>query len=656
MRQPAIVLCAYRPTFSLFTSHQLGGIGKIYHEIRLQDLSLSDAQAMLESLLKTKTIPSDLKGFVQDKVEGNPFYLEELINSLIESETLIRDNGSWKITRPIKESDISPSIHGLISGRLDRLETETKRILQEASVIGRAFLYEILKRITELKDRIDRSLSTLERLDLIRARSLQPDLEYMFKHPLTQEVVYNSLLKKDRQAVHEQIALVIESVFHDRLSEFYETLAFHFNQGRSLLKAVDYLVRSGEKSLGRYAVEESHQYFKEAFDLLSNKPGRTKDEDALLIELLTKWSLVYYYRGDFREQVNLLSDHKDLAESLGNEAKLGMFYAWYGWSLWFREKYTDAHGYLRKALDIGEQIQDPKTIGYACAWMSWTCAELGALEEAIVYGERAQEISKQIPSDHYLFFKSLAGVGYACLYMGDMKRAMETGTVLLDYGQKHSNIRSMVMGYFGLGLSFLMGGDFPSAIEVCKKGIQTAQDPLFFQISNMALGMGYAQNGQFQEAKDALQEVASYSRDFGCEGCGTPARAFLGLVSISQGQTEQGLSMIEEALRACLENQRRFWYARIEQALGLVYSQMNVPVAAKRAAQHFNKALEVAKEIGAKGILGQAFLDLGLLDKTEGRVEEARRRISDAIQIFEECGAEVVLKQARQALQDLKRG
>jgi predicted ATPase len=217
IRQPAIVLCVYRPIFSLFTSHQLSGIGKIYQEIRLQELSPSDAQDMLASLLKTEAIPSDLKRFVQQKTEGNPFYLEELVNSLIESETLIRDNGNWKITKPVTESDVSSTIHGLISGRVDRLEKETKRILQEASVIGRAFLYEILKKITELGGLIDRGLSTLERLDLIRTRSVQPDLEYMFKHPLTQEVVYNGLLKKERQAIHEHVALVMEQLFQDRL-------------------------------------------------------------------------------------------------------------------------------------------------------------------------------------------------------------------------------------------------------------------------------------------------------------------------------------------------------------------------------------------------------------------------------------------------------
>jgi hypothetical protein len=101
-------------------------------------------------------------------------------------------------------------------------------------------------------------------------------------------------------------------------------------------------------------VEESHQYFQEAFDLLTNKPGRTKEEDTLLIDLLIKWSLVYYYRGDSREQSELLSSHMGLAESLGDKAKLGMLYAWQGMTIWFREKYTDSYEYLRKALKMGK--------------------------------------------------------------------------------------------------------------------------------------------------------------------------------------------------------------------------------------------------------------------------------------------------------------
>jgi len=527
-RYPALFICVYRPTISLFTSHQLSGLRAQYQEIQLQDLSLSEAQIMLESLLKTKDTPKDLWRFIQENVGGNPFYLEEVINALIEAGALTHNNGAWSLDRPVSQMGLPSTIHGIIAARLDHLESESKRILQEASVIGRTFLYDILKNCTNLKEQLDRNLTGLERLDLIHARSFQTDLEYVFKSAMTQEVVYNGLLKKERQAIHERIALVMEQLFRDRIPEFYETLAFHFKQGHSTLKAVHYLIKSGEKSLGRYAVEESHKYFKEAFDLLNDKPERTKDEDGLLIELLIKWSLVYYYRGDFREQVDLLSTYMELAESLDDKARLGMFYAWYGFSIYFRARLKESYEYLCKALELGEEIKDQQIIGYACTWLAWTCTELGSLEEAILYGERAQEISKHIPSDHYLYFKSLGGIGLASFYKGDRSRALEAGTDILDYGQRHSNIRSMVIGHFVTGLSSFVDGDFQTAIDTCNKAVQTAADPFYSQFSRFTLCVSlmkvspltavlkcpHYEKGYFKHESEGEAEVPSFTDGF----------------------------------------------------------------------------------------------------------------------------------------------
>jgi class 3 adenylate cyclase/tetratricopeptide (TPR) repeat protein len=673
-RHPALFLCVYRLPFSLFTSHELSGLGEFYREIKLQDLSPSETQDMVESLLKTKTIPLELKRFVQEKAEGNPFYLEEVINSLIESGTLTSENGGWKLTRPIGESEISPTLQGVLSARLDRLEKEMKRILQEASVIGRAFLYEILKKITELTEQIDGCLSGLERLDLIRTRSFQPELEYVFKHALTQEVVYNGLLKKERQEIHERIALVMEQLFQERLSEFYETLAFHFKQGQSLHKAVDYLVKSGEKSLKRYAVEESHQYFKEAFDLLTDKPGKTKEEEGLLIDLLIKWAFVFYYRGDFRGLVDLLSAHEEMAESLDDKARLGMFYGWLGFGLYDREKFKDSYQYLSKALEIGGEIGSQQVIGYACAWLSWTCADLGLLDEAITFGQRAQEICKLFESDPYLYFKSLGGLGFAYWHRGDRKKGLQAGKAILDYGQRHSNIRSMVVGYWTMAFSYLVDGDFPTALECCKAAIQISADPFYSQVPRLLLGISYVLGSQLQDAEKALKEVVAYSQEFGAEVIGTPASLFLGVVLIAKGSMKQGLKMMQEVQRAYLEYQRRGMYAESEYVLGKTYlgivegagpknlSTMaknvgflvrNVPFASKKAEDHFNKAIEAAKEIGSKRLLGPAYLDLGLLYKATGKKEKARECISTAVQVFEQCEAETYLRQAKEALKNL---
>ncbi len=638
-RQPVIFLCTYRPIFTLFTSNELNSIGNIYHEIQLHDLSLSEAQDMLESLLRTKHIPSELSQLVQKKAEGNPFYLEELVNSLIESEVLVRDKGEWKITKTFTESEISSSINMLINGRIDRLEKETKHILQEASVIGRNFLYKILAKITAFEEAIEKGLNTLERLDMIRTRALLPELEYVFKHPLTQEVVYNGLLKKDRKEIHEHIGQVMEIIFKERLPEFYETLAFHFKRGHSFLKAIDYLILSGEKSLARYAVQESHQYFKEAFDLLSNKNDRTKDEDCLLIDILIKWSLVYYYSGDALEQSELLGKHMKLAESLDDKARLAMFYNWYGWSIWFREKYSEGYRYLRKALKIGEEIQDPNIIGYACTWLAWTCAELGNLEESIGYGERALDVSRSIVSDQYLFYKALGAIGYASFYKGDKKRTLESGTELLDYGQRHSNIRCMVMAHFMISFNFIITGDLPKAIEAAKKAVQTAQDPLYCMYSRFLLGISYILNGQFNEADEVLQQTFYNSRRLGCELIGTPVQAFIGLISIIKGQFDKGLDMMEDALALEIKSKRKYWYATIANSLGQVYLQLignNVESAAEKAEEYFNTALKVAEDINANGVLAQIYLNLSRFHQAMGDSDRSQDYFSRAVQIFEE--------------------
>lgn len=674
VRQPALVLCVHRPAFVLFTSHQLSSMGKFYQEIRLQDLSSSEAQDMLESLLKTETIPADLKHIVQEKAEGNPFYMEELVNSLIESGTLIRDNGSWRITKPITESEISPTIHGVISGRLDRLERETKRILQEASVIGKAFLYEILKRVTELKQDVDRCLRGLEQLDLIKTRSLQPDLEYVFKQTLTQEVVYNGLLRKERQAIHEQIARVMEQVFQDRLPEFHETLAYHFARGRSVIKAVDYLVKSGEKSLARYSVEEAHQYFKQAFDILAAKSEKTKEEQVALIDILNSWGYAYYYLGDFKTFVHLFQSHKNLAESLGDKARLGMFYAWLGIALWMSGKAKESHKILSHALKLGEESDSQKVIGYACTWLTWVCAELGLFDASEAFGERAQQVAKSFPTDHYLFFKPLAGLGYLYWMKGDPEKVFEIAGRLLDYGESNANSRSKVMGHWLNSFGHFLVGDMESVKESGVRAVEVSEDPFYSQFPTISLGMASLLSGQFQEIEGTLRPLIRYCEKRDVGELLIPAHLFLGPALVASGHMKQGVKMLEGVRQNCIENQRRTFHSRVEYALGYVYSQVamgptpgfsimarnigflvkNAPVAAKKAEEHFNKAIEVAEEIGAKSILSAVYCDLGLLHKARKRTDQARECLTKAVNMFEETGGKAYLEHAKEALASLE--
>ncbi|HUH64875.1 MAG TPA: adenylate/guanylate cyclase domain-containing protein [Syntrophales bacterium] len=673
-RYPALVLCTYRPSFSLFTAQQVNGLGKLYQEIRLYDLSGSEAQDMLESLLKTERIPTDLMRFIQTKVERNPFHLEEVVNSLIESGTLVRDERGWNLVRPLKEADIPPTIQGIITARLDRLDEKAKRVLQEAAVIGRAFLYEILGRITKLKEPIDRPLSSLERQDLIRIKALQPDMEYIFKHALTQEVVYSGILKRERRVIHERIGGIMEQLFHDRLPEFYETLAFHFRRGTSVLKAVDYLMKSGEKSLKRYTLDESHQYYKEAFELLSAKTGKSKEEKLLLLDLILKWAVVYHHRAVYNELEEFLKVHEDFAVSLGDKARLGMLYVRLGGALEYRDKLKEAYEYSYKGLKLGEESGDQNVIGYGLAFLTFACADLGRLDEAIAFAERLQQI-KVYKTDPDVYRISSTALGMAYFARGEARKARELGRAFIDYGRKQFYVGCITDGYLVLVWSHAAAGDFPAAIECALEAIRDfALEPAASLAIKVMLGYAYVGNEQYEEADRVLQEITKFDETHGYEKIGTAAQGFNSVITIIKGDLQKGIDQMEEVREVLLVNDSKYRIIHSYYLLARVYLQIaqgggkkdisflaknigflikTVPFASQRAEENFRKAIEVAKEIGAKGLLGQCYLDLGQLYKIRKKPEQARKYMTNAAQLFEECEADVFLKQTKEALATL---
>ena len=670
----ALFLCIYRPPFSLFTSPQRESIGSLYQEMRLFNLSSAESRSLAESLLGVGKIPLELMRFIQQKVEGNPFYLEEVIHSLIESETLVYDETGWKLARPIVASDIPSTVQGVIAGRIDRLEMPEKRVLQEASVIGKTFLYQIIEKVTEVIEHLEQCLTRLERHDLVRFRAFQPDREYIFKHALIQEVVYNGLLKKERQRLHQRIASVVEQSFPDRLSEFFEILAYHFVESRSLFKAVEYLMKSGAKSLGRYALQESHQYYQRAFDLLKDTSNMTPSQEKMFIDLLIKWAYVFYYRGDFKTLVKLFNEHEARAATLEDQATHGMFVAWFGFALYMSGGGDISRRQLLHALEIGQKINHQQLVGYACTWLAWSSWDVGRLTDVIFYGERGNEIARSIESDHYLYFKSLAGIGVSCLTTGDVKRCFNIGSAILAYGQKHQNVRGMALGHLCIGISHLVNGDYATAIASILTSIQTSDDPVYSMLCNIFLGASYLMEEKIKEAEDALSESLAYSDKYGYGVIRLFAIAYLGVVAVYKGHISQGLEMLESAVHRSLKTGRKSIYVHLEHAFGKIYLHLakrtdpvsftlsaqdigflmkHISSASKTAEKHLSQAIQVSKAIGANGILGQAYLDLGRLHKFKGRKTAALKCLNDAAQIFEFCEAAKYLEQTKATIASL---
>jgi tetratricopeptide (TPR) repeat protein len=215
-----------------------------------------------------------LKWRILSRAEGNPFYVEEIIRSLMDSGAIVQDEatGCWQAIRDVADIAIPDTLYGVLMARIDRLQEETKRVLQLAAVIGRIFLYRVLAAIAREERELDDHLLTLQREEMIRQRARLPELEYIFKHHLTQEAAYNGLLKRERRVFHRQVAEALERLFPDRMEEQAGLLAHHWERAEEPEKAQHYLYQAGEQARRQYANQEAITYFRRALALLKDAP------------------------------------------------------------------------------------------------------------------------------------------------------------------------------------------------------------------------------------------------------------------------------------------------------------------------------------------------------------------------------------------------
>jgi len=248
-----------------------------YVEIQIQPLDKTDSEALINNMLEIKGLPYSIKTQIVERAGGNPFFIEEVVRSLIDEGAVIRKDGGFEVTERIDSVVIPPTINDVLMARIDRLEEQTRELVKVASVIGRSFFDRIIKDVADSIKDVDDRLAYLKDVQIIRDRTRMEELEYLFKHALAQEAAYESTLIQQRKALHLKVAQSIEKLFQDRLHEFFGTLAYHYGKGEDMDKAEEYMTRAGEEALRSSASSEALHYFKEALRLYEDKYGDAGD-------------------------------------------------------------------------------------------------------------------------------------------------------------------------------------------------------------------------------------------------------------------------------------------------------------------------------------------------------------------------------------------
>jgi class 3 adenylate cyclase/tetratricopeptide (TPR) repeat protein len=528
----------YRPEFSF----NEGGI----QEIRLSDLSDRDTRELVESLLDARDVPQELVAFLEERTGGNPFFVEEIVNSLLENNTLTRNGESWELTGAFDTAAVPTTIRGVIAARIDRLDAERRRILQEASVIGREFMFTILSQVSG-DATLEDGLAALESADLIRKGDVDADLEYLFKHALTQEVSYQGLLRSKRSELHGRVGQAMEKLLEGRHREFAESIAYHYRNSDTRDRAVPYLVIAGKKAIERFAFSEAAAYYQAGYDILLGLP-ESPERDRDLLELIVEWSLLHYYNGDIHAFERLMNDHAGLLETVDDAELRGMWLMWHCLASYLGNRLQAALEYVERSIALGEEAGSAKVLAYANAQKAWTLQLLGRCTDGALAAEEALNLVGQLTDERdvtYISFKAGSAAAVNHMLAGDLIKARARARDLIDFAQASASRRAIGMAHWAIGVTEMVSGDEDRIINEYKKGYEVIPDTVNRAAIGGNLVFALALAGRLEEARAIIEPEIELVAELGMGNLLQAYRRVLAIVEIGEGKLARGFDELQ---------------------------------------------------------------------------------------------------------------
>jgi class 3 adenylate cyclase/tetratricopeptide (TPR) repeat protein len=447
-----------------------------FTHVPLTALDETASLSMVEQLLGLDLLPDSLRTLILQRAEGNPFFVEEMIRTLIERGALMRapGGGGWTSTPLIESVAVPDTLQGLLMARLDRLPDETKWAVQQAAVIGRIFLYRVLRYIAEHNPGLESDLSHLEREELIRERSRTPELEYIFKHALTQEVAYQSLLAPRRKDLHRRVGEAMEAIFADRLGEYYSILAEHFLRGESWAAALDYFLRAGEAAMRLYAYTEARSHYTKALEALGHLPD-SEDYRRSRVDTLTRYVTVHWAAVSPEEMLARLTEAESLAQQLpgpdgtpgGDHLRLARVQYWIGRAHYLGGAAREAIGYFRRVLAVAQELGDAELLAIPASVLSQAMMAQGHIRQAEPLLVQAVAALETL-ANWQEWARALGFLGIARVARGDIAVGLADEARALARVTEANYLTGIASGHIYLAIAHLLAGDSEQMLKAAQ--------------------------------------------------------------------------------------------------------------------------------------------------------------------------------------------
>ena len=521
-----------------------------YHtRIALDNLSSADSAEMTRAILSTEHLPEELNSLIVQKAEGNPFFVEEVVKSLQEIGTIRQAGESYVLTKRLDEIFVPDTIQDVIMARIDRLADAPKKTLQLASVIGREFTRRLVDRLAEIRERTEEFLRELKAIELIYEKSLFPELAYMFKHALTHEVAYNSLLMQRRKDLHRMIGLAIEDLYANRLAEQYEVLGHHFLRAEEWAKALDYLLKAAEKAAKAFAIREAINLYEQA-DEVARKLADTVDVKSIMEIHQAKMSL-YFILSNFersRDEGRRLLVIARRARDRGSEgaALAGMGCA----ALWVHD-FDGALEYSRQAIDVATEIDAKPVLAGGHFVTGFVYSVTSNLDKAGPEIEQALAISRQA-GDIVHESLSLCFMGLATNWAGDYDEASRRLSEGLRIARENNLLVPLLYGLFMHGVTLTGKGDYDAALKTLEEGLTLSEkvgDEVQHHRMLNCLGWLHMECGDLERGMDLNRQGAERARRRGDPETIANAEINLGDVFLAKGDLTQAHEFLDGVYR-----------------------------------------------------------------------------------------------------------
>ena len=630
------LIFTYRPEFV----HTWGG--RSYHsQINLNRLSNRESLAMASHLLGTDEIDRDLEEFILEKTEGNPFFVEEFMKSLNELKAIEEKDGKYYLAKDIRDVTIPSTIQDVIMARVDALPEDVKEVLQTGSVIEREFSYELIKQVTGLSEKeLLTHLSVLKDSELLYERGIYPYTIYIFKHALTREILYDSVLTKRKKNLHAKIGKAVEDLYQENISEYYGVLAEHFILAENYEKGAQYSKLACKKAEITASLNDGIAYAKKRVQSLDALP-KTDAVRKELIDASVALGLYNVQMGYYIEAKEAIQPIIELALTSNYKRRISQIYDILGaYTFTIEEDFPKALTYLKEAHKLSQELKDKMSLSFSSFWLARALAHNCEFEEAFDLFGNALDISVAADNHWGISIMKAHIVVYVHYFQGNAALGHETSEEALTAAQQSGDAYSMgvsntcrgyssyCMGFLDKAEQYLLNG-----AEYCDK----AKQFFWCALTNWCLGNTYFDGGKYRRSQDCYNNAISYLKDGGF----LPSLINANRIALARARVldnEKDINL--DLLYGYAKNNKLIYFdglmSRYVSEILLNIDDQHVD----EAKDWIKKAIQADKRNGMMFHLARDYGLYAELFKRKGRLSRVKENLNKAIEIFRECGAD----------------